>query len=136
PGLRLLPRHLGAARPLRRLPLHAPAGEPHRAQAIDRQAGWLVQHLVRPRHQGGDAMNLRNELSDIFHERTNYDFVGPKKKWFAISGAFILIGLAALGVRGGLNLGIDFKGGTSWEVKTHGDKPTTASARSAVEAAG
>jgi len=81
-------------------------------------------------------MNLRNELSDIFHERTNYDFVGPKKRWFAISGAFILIGLAALGVRGGLNLGIDFKGGTSWEVKTHGDKPTTASARSAVEAAG
>ena len=81
-------------------------------------------------------MNLRSELSDIFHERTNYDFVGPKKKWFAISAVFILIGIAALGVRGGLNLGIDFKGGTSWEVKTQGDKPTTASARSAVEAAG
>jgi preprotein translocase subunit SecF len=81
-------------------------------------------------------MNLRNQLSDIFHERTNYDFVGPKKKWFAISGVFILIGIAALGVRGGLNLGIDFKGGTSWEVKVEGDKPTTASARDAVGAVG
>ena len=81
-------------------------------------------------------MNVRQELSDIFHEKTNYDFVGPKKKWFALSAAFILIGLAALGIRGGLNLGIDFKGGTSWEVKVQGTKPTTASARSAVEAAG
>jgi preprotein translocase subunit SecF len=81
-------------------------------------------------------MNLRSELSDIFHERTNYDFVGPKKKWFAISALFILIGIAALGIRGGLNLGIDFKGGTSWEVKTQGAKPTTASARDAMAAAG
>jgi DNA-binding LacI/PurR family transcriptional regulator len=81
-------------------------------------------------------MNLRSELSDIFHERTNYDFVGPKKRWFAISATFILIGLAALGIRGGLNLGIDFKGGTSWEVKTQGIKPTTAGARDAMQAAG
>ena len=80
-------------------------------------------------------MNLRQELSDIFHERTNYDFIGPKKKWFAISGVFILIGLAALGLRG-LNLGIDFKGGTSWEVKVEGKKPTVASAREVVEAKG
>jgi preprotein translocase subunit SecF len=80
-------------------------------------------------------MNLRQELSNIFHEQTNYDFVGPKKKWFAISGVIILIGLAAL-VLQGLNLGIDFKGGTSWEVKVEGKKPTTASARSAVEASG
>jgi preprotein translocase subunit SecF len=81
-------------------------------------------------------MSFRETLSDIFHERTNYDFVGPKKKWFMFSGALILIGLAALGIRGGLNLGIEFRGGTAWEVEVHDKKPTTDGARAAVEAAG
>jgi preprotein translocase subunit SecF len=81
-------------------------------------------------------MNLRQELSDIFHERTNYDFVGPRKKWFAISAAFILIGIAALGVRGGLNLGIEFKGGTAWEVEVQGKDPTVAQVREVAKSAG
>jgi SecD/SecF fusion protein len=40
------------------------------------------------------------------------DFMGKRKLWFAISGAVILAGLISLGVRG-LNLGIDFKGGST-----------------------
>ena len=80
-------------------------------------------------------MSLRTELSDIFHERTNYDFIGPTKKWFALSGTVILIGLIALGVRG-LKLGIDFKGGTAWQVTVHGKKATTAGARDAAIKAG
>ena len=80
-------------------------------------------------------MSFRDQLRDIFHEQTNYDFIGPKKKWFIFSGTLILIGLAALGLRG-LNLGIEFKGGTSWEVEVHDKRPTTDGARSAVEAAG
>jgi SecD/SecF fusion protein len=39
------------------------------------------------------------------------DFMGKRKLWFALSAAVILAGAIALGVRG-LNLGIDFKGGT------------------------
>jgi SecD/SecF fusion protein len=39
------------------------------------------------------------------------DFMGRRNLWFAISGTIILIGAIALGVKG-LNLGIDFKGGT------------------------
>jgi SecD/SecF fusion protein len=46
------------------------------------------------------------------------DFMGKKRLWFAISGAIILAGVIALGVRG-LNLGIDFKGGTQITFKTH-----------------
>ena len=80
-------------------------------------------------------MSFRETLSDIFHERTNYDFVGPKNKWFMLSGVVILIGLAALGLRG-LNMGIEFKGGTAWEVEVHDKRPTNESARKAVEAAG
>ncbi|MFN8188236.1 MAG: protein translocase subunit SecD [Gaiellales bacterium] len=39
------------------------------------------------------------------------DFMGKRRTWFAISAAVVLIGIVALGVRG-LNLGIDFEGGT------------------------
>ncbi|MGN6694393.1 MAG: hypothetical protein ACTHN0_09460, partial [Aquihabitans sp.] len=54
-------------------------------------------------------------LSRLYHGETNINIVGRWKTWFAISGAFLLIGLVAL-VGNGLNLGIDFTGGTVWEV--------------------
>jgi SecD/SecF fusion protein len=46
------------------------------------------------------------------------DFMGRRYLWLAISGVVIVAGLASLGVRG-LNLGIDFKGGTQVNFKTH-----------------
>jgi SecD/SecF fusion protein len=46
------------------------------------------------------------------------DFMGRRKLWFAISGAIIVAGLVSLGTQG-LNLGIDFKGGTQATFKTH-----------------
>jgi SecD/SecF fusion protein len=39
------------------------------------------------------------------------DFMGKRKTWFAISGAIVLAGVISLAVQG-LNLGIDFKGGS------------------------
>ncbi|HEX4324418.1 MAG TPA: protein translocase subunit SecF, partial [Gaiellaceae bacterium] len=45
------------------------------------------------------------------------DFIGKRRLWFAISGAVILAGVIALGVRG-LNLGIDFKGGSQLTFNT------------------
>jgi SecD/SecF fusion protein len=39
------------------------------------------------------------------------DFMGKRRTWFAISGGIILAGVISLAVQG-LNLGIDFKGGT------------------------
>jgi preprotein translocase subunit SecF len=80
-------------------------------------------------------VSLRQQISDIYNERTNYDFVGPRNKWFAASGIVILIGLAALGIRG-LNLGIEFKGGTSWEVVVNDKRPTNDAVLDVVEAAG
>ncbi|MGZ8707576.1 MAG: protein translocase subunit SecD [Gaiellaceae bacterium] len=45
------------------------------------------------------------------------DFMRKRYLWFAISGAIVLVGAGALGVRG-LNLGIDFKGGSQLTFKT------------------
>lgn len=66
--------------------------------------------------------------SRLYEGRTNYEFVRNWKKWAAISGALILIGLLTLGLRG-FNLGIEFKGGTLWELKRN--EMTVNQARSA-----
>ena len=68
-------------------------------------------------------MSLGSQLSDIFNERTNYDFIGPMRKWFLFSAVLILIGLASLLIRG-LNFGIDFEGGTSWQVPAQNNPDT------------
>jgi SecD/SecF fusion protein len=40
-----------------------------------------------------------------------FDYMGKRKLWFALSGVIILVSAVSLGVKG-LNLGIDFKGGS------------------------
>jgi SecD/SecF fusion protein len=52
------------------------------------------------------------------------DFMRRRYLWFAISGVIIVAGMVSLGVRG-LNLGIDFKGGTQITFKTHQAYPTS-----------
>jgi SecD/SecF fusion protein len=46
------------------------------------------------------------------------DFMKRRYLWFAMSGLIVLAGTVSLGVRG-LNLGIDFKGGTQVTFSTH-----------------
>jgi len=69
----------------------------------------------------------------LYHGETSFDFVGHRNRWFAISATIILVGLLALGVKG-LNFGIDFRGGTNWEVPAQGS--TVSSVRAAMGAAG
>ena len=52
----------------------------------------------------------------LYHGETAFNFVGRRKTWFIGSAVVILIGFASL-VAQGLNFGIDFEGGTAWEVK-------------------
>jgi preprotein translocase subunit SecF len=54
-------------------------------------------------------------IGRLYHGLTRVDFVGRRKIWFSVSMAIIVLGLASLGFRG-FNLGIEFKGGSSWEV--------------------
>ncbi|MCJ7438599.1 MAG: protein translocase subunit SecF [Acidimicrobiia bacterium] len=68
---------------------------------------------VAPVHR---RRGLRGTVGDIYHERTSFDFIGRSKLWALLSGTAVLISLIAL-VYSGLNLGIDFEGGTQWEVR-------------------
>ena len=80
-------------------------------------------------------MRIRSKMSAILHEETHFDFVSARvrKRWFAFSITLIVIGVAALIARGGLNLGIDFTGGTSWQVQSADDVDvSTADARDAL----
>jgi preprotein translocase subunit SecF len=73
--------------------------------------------LRKARDRTGEERASGNAWARLYRGQTNYDFINRWKIWFAISGTIIVIGLAALGVRG-LNFSIDFKGGTVWEVPT------------------
>jgi preprotein translocase subunit SecF len=56
----------------------------------------------------------RHTIADLYHERTNFQFIAHTRRWLLFSGALIVISIAAFVFRG-LNLGIDFEGGTEWQ---------------------
>ena len=74
--------------------------------------------------------SLRHRL---YHGETAIDFVGHRNTWFLVSALVILAGAVSLLVQG-LNYGIDFKGGTSWEVTAPG--VSVAAARDALRPLG
>lgn len=73
----------------------------------------------------------RHTLRDLYHERTHFDFLHRAWRWALLSGTVILLGLGAFAIRG-LNLGIDFEGGTAWQLTVHGRSPSVSSARAVV----
>ena len=75
--------------------------------------------LARPRRGHGP-------LSRLYRGETRFDFVGRRKIWFSISTAIILLGIISIVLRGGLNLGIDFKGGYEWTIQAPGVTQTEA----------
>jgi preprotein translocase subunit SecF len=69
----------------------------------------------------------------LYHGLTTVDFVGRRKIWFTVSIVIIVLGIGSLAIRG-FNLGIDFKGGSSWEVLAPNSSITKMT--NAVESAG
>jgi preprotein translocase subunit SecF len=75
--------------------------------------------MAEGRTTGGLVVTNRSLWSRLYHGETTFDFAGRFRLWLTISGAIIVAGLVALFARG-LNLGIDFEGGTVWEVEANG----------------
>ena len=67
------------------------------------------------------GVTRRHRPSDLYHERTNFQFIKHSRRWLVISGTLVVLSLLLLSVRG-LNLGIDFEGGTAWQVQMKGAK--------------
>jgi preprotein translocase subunit SecF len=58
---------------------------------------------------------LSKAWSRLYHGETSIDFIGPRRRWFLLSLLLIAIGMTSVAMRG-LNLSIEFRGGTAWEV--------------------
>ena len=63
---------------------------------------------------GHESLATRLYRGDI-----SYDFLGRRKVWYLISGAFVVISIVSMLVRG-LHPSIDFKGGDVFQMPTHG----------------
>ena len=59
----------------------------------------------------------RSAMGRLYHGETSVDFYGKRWWGLGLSGLLIVITVVSLFVNG-LNLGIDFEGGVSWEVPT------------------
>jgi preprotein translocase subunit SecF len=75
--------------------------------------------LAKPRRGHGP-------IARLYRGETRFDFVGKRKIWFSISALIIVVGIISIILRGGLNLGIEFKGGTEWTIAAPGVSQTQA----------
>jgi len=69
----------------------------------------------------------------LYRGETSINFIGNRRRWYGLSGFFVLLSIGALAIQG-LTLGIEFKGGSSFTVNT--PNPSVAQAREAVAEAG
>ena len=56
-------------------------------------------------------------LSRGLFKNLNFDFIGNRRKAYLFSGVLIAFGITAIIIKGGLTLGVDFKGGRSYIVQ-------------------
>lgn len=54
--------------------------------------------------------------NDLYTGKRSYDFVGKRKLWFIIAAICVLASILVPLVRGGFNLGIEFKGGSEFRI--------------------
>jgi preprotein translocase subunit SecF len=71
--------------------------------------------------------------SRLYRGEVSYDFIGHRRRWYTISGVFILICIASMLIRG-FQFGIDFKGGAEFDFPANGH--TVTEARSALDGTG
>jgi preprotein translocase subunit SecF len=71
----------------------------------------------QPGRKGEKPAPVEHHFLEIIPPNPNVDFVGLRFKMLLVSWALILIGMGSIYLRGGLNYGIDFAGGTMVQVK-------------------
>ncbi len=83
--------------------------------------------------QGGVMSRFGEISSKLYRGEVSYDFVGHRRRWYAISAVIVLVSIGALWGRG-LTPGIEFEGGAVFIVPTADG--TVSEAQDAVTAAG
>lgn len=78
---------------------------------------------------------LRVRVRRLYRGETRINFIGNRNKWYLASFILIIVCLTSIAFRG-FNYGIDFAGGTQFQVPATGTKITTADVNSAFSSAG
>lgn len=65
-------------------------------------------------------MTVLATVRDVFNDRAAFEFMGHRRRWLLASAIAVALSVGGWAWRG-LNLGIDFEGGTAWEVTTSAD---------------
>ena len=123
--LRVHPRPHDPHRRVRGVPVHQAAHDPARPHHVLRQGQQVVRS--RPRTPRADAPSrrrrrrpdvpLHRRRRQLYRGEVSYDFVGHRRRWYALSGVILLLSIGALLFRG-LDLGIEFEGGAVFGVPT------------------
>ena len=71
----------------------------------------------------------------LYRGETRFDFIGTRRRWYLASAILILVCIVSMVFRG-FNVGIDFKGGTQFQIKASNSSITTQSVESAMSKAG
>jgi SecD/SecF fusion protein len=73
--------------------------------------------LWMAKNKKDDAISFDTFISKNAFKNLNYNFIGKRKIAYVLSSAILVIGLVLTIMQGGLNLGVDFKGGRSYIVQ-------------------
>ena len=71
--------------------------------------------------------------NDLYTGKRSIDFVGRYKRWYVLSGIFVLLADARAWSSHGLNLSLEFRGGSEFRV-SDGRRPATPTSRRAKDA--
>lgn len=83
---------------------------------------FITRLLLDRRADKGLEISFDAPWNKSFLKNSNIDFVSNRKKYYMISGFVILMGVVAFVMKGGINTGIDFKGGYSYVVQFDASK--------------
>jgi len=85
--------------------------------------------------RGGAAHSRWGAVARFFSGQTHYDFIGRSRLWLGVVLASIVVSILGVLI-GGLNLGIDFTGGTSFVVTGTTTDPTAEALQAALSEVG
>ena len=71
--------------------------------------------IIFSRLERKKSISFSSNLTEKWFTESNFDFLGRRKLFYAISGIVIAIGLGSLATRG-LNYGVEFSGGSTFDV--------------------
>ncbi|MBD2767104.1 protein translocase subunit SecDF [Hymenobacter sp. BT664] len=74
----------------------------------------IIEWLVKGNEN--HPMTFSTSISRNLFKNLSFDIVGMRKKAYAFSAMFILVGFGLMASQGGPNLGVDFKGGRAYVV--------------------